>query len=93
MDYDLELRASDMIFVCNTSFCHCNHLCHIIYKSQHYRWPSYGQEQTGFTEIYAQSLSADCNIDLRRNDMVLVHDTLLCHEDHLYQLIFKSHHA
>ena len=31
--------------------------------------------QTGFTGIYAQSLSADCDIDLWPNSMVLVHDT------------------
>ena len=85
--------SSDMIFVCNTSICHYNHLCHIIYISQR-RWPSYGQTQTGFTEIYTQSLSADCyiHVDLWHNDMVLVHDTLFW-DDHLYQLIFKSHHA
>ena len=39
-----------------------------------------------FTEIYAQSLSADCDIDLWSNDMVLVHDTLFRHDDHLYQI-------
>ena len=81
MVYDLELWACDMIFVCNTSSCHDNHLCHIIYKSQH-RWPSYGQIQTGLCEIYAQSLSADCDIDLWPNNMVLVHDILFCHDDH-----------
>ena len=81
-----------MIFVCNTFSCHDNYLCHIIYKSQH-RWPSYGQMRTGFTEIYAQSLRADCDIDLWSTDMVLVHDTLFCHDDHLYQIIFKSDHA
>ena len=88
----LELWASDMIFVCNTSSCHYNHLCHIIYKFQH-RWPSYGQIGTGFTEIYAQSLSADRDTDLWPNDMVLIHDSLFCHDDYLYQIIFKSHHA
>ena len=91
MVYDLELWARDMIFLCNTSSCHYNHLYHIIYKSQHRS--SYGQTQTGFTEIYAQSLSADCDIDLWPNDMVLVHDTLFCHDDHLYQPIFRIHHA
>ena len=45
------------------------------------------------TQIYAQSLSADCGIDLWPNDMILLHDTLFCHDDHLYQIIFKSHHA
>ena len=65
-----------MIFVCNTSYCH-NHLCHIIYKSD-------------FTEIYAQSLIAYCDIDLRSRDMVLVHDTLVCHDDRLYHNNLKS---
>ena len=94
MTYDLEIKASDMIFVCNTTICHSNHLCHIIYKFQH-RWPSYGQIRTGFTEIYAQSLSADCDIhvNLWPNNMVLVRDKLFCHDDHLYQIVFKSRHA
>ena len=90
--YDRELWASNMSFVCNTPSCHYNNLCHIIYKSQHRR-PSYGQTRTGFTQIYAQSLNADYDIDLWPNNMVLVRDTLFCHDDHLYQLIFKSHLA
>ena len=52
----------DMIFVCNTSSYHYNHLCHIFINPN--TDDSYGQTQTGFTEIYAQSLSADCDIDL-----------------------------
>ena len=52
-----------------------------------------GRTQTGFTEVYAQSLSADCELDLWPSDMVLVHDTLFCHDDHLCQIIFKSHYA
>ena len=45
-------------------------------------------------EIYAQSLSEDCDTELWPDDiMVLVHDKLFCHDDHLYQIIFKSHHA
>ena len=35
-----------------------------------------GQTQTGFTDVYAQSLSADYDFDLRANDMILVHDNL-----------------
>ena len=66
--HDLELWASDMIFFCNTSSCHDIHLYHINYKSQH-KWPSYGQTRTGFTEIYAQSLRADCATDLWPTDM------------------------
>ena len=48
-----------------------------------------GQTQTGFTEVYAQSLSVDCDLDLSPSDMVLVHDTSSCHADHLCQIIFK----
>ena len=43
--------------------------------------------------IYAENFSADFDIDLWPNDMVFVHDTLFCHDDHLYQIIFKPHHA
>ena len=35
-----------------------------------------GQTQTDFTIAYAQSLSADYDLDLWPNDMVLVPDTL-----------------
>ena len=52
-----------------------------------------GRTQTGFTEVYAQSLSADCDRDLWPSDMILVRDTLSCHDYHLCQIIFKSHHV
>ena len=48
---------------------------------------------TGFTEVYAQSLSADCDLDLWPSDMVLVLNISSCHDDHLCQIIFKSHHV
>ena len=47
----------------------------------------------GFTEVYAQSLSADCDLDLWLSDIVFVRDTLSCHDDHLCQIIFKSDHV
>ena len=55
-------------------------------------WPSH---KTGFTEIYAQSLSAECDLDLWPSDMVLVCSTCTssCPNDHLCQIIFKSHNA
>ena len=37
-----------------------------------------GQIRTGFTDIYAQSLSADCNLDLWPSDMIFVRNTLSC---------------
>ena len=52
-----------------------------------------GRTQTGFIEAYAQSLIADCDLDLRPSDIVFVHDTSSCHDNYLYQIIFKSHHA
>ena len=52
-----------------------------------------GLTQTGFPEVYAQSLSADCDLDLLPSDMVLVRHTSSCHDDHLCQMIFKSYHA
>ena len=52
-----------------------------------------GRTRTGFTEVYAQSLSAGCDFDFCSSDMVLVCDTSSCHDDHLCQIIFKSHHV
>ena len=52
-----------------------------------------GRARTGFTEVYAQSLSADCDLDLWPSDMVLICDTSFCHDDYLCRIIFKSHHV
>ena len=52
-----------------------------------------GQTRTGFTEVYAQSLSVDCDLDLWPRDMALVCDISTCHDDHLCQIIFESHYA
>ena len=41
-----------------------------------------GRKRTGFTEVYAQSLNADCDLDLSPSDMVLFHDILSCYDDH-----------
>ena len=49
-----------------------------------------GRTRTDFTEVYAQSLSADCDLNLQPSDMVLVLDTSSCHDDHLCQTIFQS---
>ena len=51
------------------------------------------QTWTGFTEVYAQSLIADCNLHLWPRDMDFIRDTLSCHDDNLCQIIFKSHIA
>ena len=39
--------------------------------------------RTDITEVYAQSLSADCDLDIWPSDMVLVCDTSSRHDDHL----------
>ena len=52
-----------------------------------------GWTRTGFTEVYAQSLSADCDLDLWPSDMLLNRDTLSCHDDHLCRIIFKFRYA
>ena len=52
-----------------------------------------GLIRTDFTEVYAQSLSADCDLDLWPSDMGLVRDTLSYHGDHVCRIIFKSYYA
>ena len=52
-----------------------------------------GLTRTGFTEVYTQSLSADCDLDLQPSDMFFFHDTLSCHDNYLCQISFNSHHA
>ena len=47
----------------------------------------------GFNEIYAQSLSADSDLDLCPRDMFFVCDTSSCHDDHLCETTFKLHHV
>ena len=47
MVYDLELSASDMIFVCNTSSCHDNYLCYIIYCATIFINPNIGDQVIG----------------------------------------------
>ena len=50
-----------------------------------------GRTRPGSTEseVYAKSLSADCDLDLEASDTVLVRDTLTSHYDHLCHIIFK----
>ena len=52
-----------------------------------------GRTQTDYTEVYVQSLSADCDLDLSPSDIVLVRHTSSCHDDHLCQIILKSYYA
>ena len=43
-----------------------------------------GQTRTGSTDISAQSLSADCDLDLRPSDMNLVRNTSSCPDSQLF---------
>ena len=52
-----------------------------------------GRTRTGTTEAYAQSLSVDCDLDLRPSDMVLVRDNRLVRMIICAKLFFNSHHA
>ena len=53
-----------------------------------------GWTQPGFTEVYAQSLSADCDLDLSPSEKNIVWDTLFeTNDDYLCQIIFKSHYT
>ena len=54
---------------------------------------SMGRTRTGLTEDYAHSLSADCDLELKPSDIVLVCDTSSCHDDHLCHIIFKYQHV
>ena len=47
-----------------------------------------GHEQVSL--VFAQSLSADFDLELLPSDMVLVRDTLSCHDNYLCRIIFKS---
>ena len=52
-----------------------------------------GRTRTGTTEAYAQSLSVDCDLDLRPSDMGLVRDNRLVMMIICAKLFFDSHHA
>ena len=87
-----------LIFNLATSFLFVTHCLMIIICAKLFSNPTMhnkvmGRTQRGFTEVYAQSLNADCEIDLRPSDMVLVHDILSCRDDHLCHIIFKTHYA
>ena len=49
--------------------------------------------RTGFTEVYALSLSKDCDLHLWPSDMGHVCDTLSCRDYYLCKIIFKSRYA
>ena len=92
VDCDLDFQPSDIILVHYTSSCHDAH-CVILFSNPTMHNKVMGQTRPSFTEVYAQSLSADCDLDLWPIDMVLVRNTSSYHDAHLCQIIFKSHNA
>ena len=48
-----------------------------------------GRTRTGFTEVHAQSVSADCDLELYPSDIVLLRDTLSYHDDYFVPNYFK----
>ena len=89
---DLDLWPKNMVLVCETLF------CHDIYLFSFFSYPIMHDNiiyrtQISFSEAYAPSLRADCDLDVWPKNMVLVFDTSSCHENHLWQIIFKSYHA
>ena len=64
-------------------------ICAILFSNPTMHNKVMGPKRTAFTEVYAQSLSADCNLDLRPHDMILVCNTSSCHADHLCKKYFQ----
>ena len=91
-DCDLDIWPSNMVLVHDTSSFNDNHFAKL-FSNPFMHSKLMGRTQTSFTEVSAQSLSADCDRDLCPSNMVFVRDTLSCHYDHLCQIIFRSHHA
>ena len=54
---------------------------------------SYGLDIKRFHGLPMHSLSGNCDLDLWPSDIFSVCDTLSCHDNHLCQIIYKSHHA
>ena len=49
--------------------------------------------QMSLTIAHAQSLRAQCDLELSASDMVLVPDTLSCHGGYSCNIIVNSHHG
>ena len=62
-DCDLHLQASEIVLARDISSCHNGHLCNIILKSN-LAGQIRGSEMKSFPEDYAQSFSADCDLEL-----------------------------
>ena len=58
-------------------------ICAALFLNPTMHYKVMGLTRTGFTEVYAQSLSTNCDLDLRPSDTVLVRDTLSCYDNFL----------
>ena len=68
-------------------------ICAKLFLNPTMRYKVMGRTRKGFTELYEQSLSADCDLYLWPSDMVFVYDTSSSHDDYLCEIIFKYHHV
>ena len=90
----LTLTFDLAIWYLFATYCHVMMIiCAILFSNLTMQNKVMGRTRTGTAEVYAQSLSVDCDFDLLPSDMVLVRDTLSCHDDYLCQIMFKSHYA
>ena len=91
--HKVKVRTVTLIFILATWFLIATHcLVMIIICAKLFLIPimhnkNIGQTRTGFIEVYAQSLSADSDLDLGPSDMILVRDTLSCRDYNLCQII------
>ena len=97
--HKVKVRTVTLIFDLATRFLFMTHrlimiiICAKLFSNPTMHNEVMGRTRTGLTEVHAQSLSADCDLDFRPSDMILICDTSSCHDDHLCQIIFRSHHA
>ena len=90
-DCDLDLWPRDMGLV-TTQLVVTKLICAKLISNPTMHDKVVGRTRTGFTQVYAQSLSAYCDLDLWPSNMVIVHNTFSC-PDHLCLIIYKSHHT
>ena len=89
-DYDPDLRASDIVFFIVNHCLVMMIICPKLFINPTMHDKIMAPTLTCFTEAYEQSLSATLTSD--PSNMVLIHNTSSCFDDHLCQIIFKSHH-
>ena len=61
---DLDLWCNDVVVVCDKLSCHDDYLCEIIFKSHHAWQKLLARNKQVSMKPYAQSSSANCDLDL-----------------------------